>query len=135
MDPQQIHLGAILVAAVSTFVLGGLWYSPVLFGKAWMRVNAFTEGDLQRRGVGRPFIGSAFFALIMATNLAFFLADAKTDVWWGMTAGALAGFGWVATSFGTIALFENRSWTYLGIHAGYQIAAFVLMGLILGGWR
>ena len=37
----------------------------------------------------------------------------KTTVVWGMTAGALAGVGWVAAGLGIIALFENRSWTYI----------------------
>ena len=28
-----INVWAVLVAAVSAFVLGGLWYSPMLFGR------------------------------------------------------------------------------------------------------
>ena len=43
MDYSTINYFAVLAAAVSTFVLGGLWYSPMLFGKAWMRANNFTE--------------------------------------------------------------------------------------------
>ena len=30
---------AVLVAAVSTFLIGGLWYSPAMFGRAWMSAN------------------------------------------------------------------------------------------------
>ena len=125
----------ILAAALSTFLLGGLWYSPSLFGRVWMRENRFTEADLQR---GRPaviFGGSFCFALIMATNLAFFLAAPDTTLAWGATAGALAGAGWAAASMAVIGLFERKSWTLIGIHAGYQIVAFVVMGAILGGWR
>jgi len=43
----------------------------------------------------------------------------KTTVVWGMTAGALAGVGWVAAGLGIIALFENRSWTYILVNGGY----------------
>jgi len=32
-------------------------------------------------------------------------------------------------------MFENRSWVYIGINAGYQIVSFVVMGAILGAWR
>jgi hypothetical protein len=36
---------------------------------------------------------------------------------------------------GIISMFEQRSWTYILIHAGYMVAAMVVMGLILGVWR
>jgi hypothetical protein len=135
MHATQIHIPAILAAALSTFVLGGLWYSPLLFGRAWMRTNGFTEDFLRGRSSVLTFGGAAGFALVMATNLAFFLADPGTTVAWGVMAGLLAGAGWVAMAVGTIALFERRSWSYVGINAGFQVAAFALMGAILGAWR
>ena len=49
----HINWLAVLAAAVSTFVLGGLWYSPALFGRAWMSVNQFSQEDLQNRIWGR----------------------------------------------------------------------------------
>ena len=52
-----------------------------------------------------------------------------------MTAGLLAGLGWVAAGIAVIALFENRSWTYIAVNGCYQIVAFVTMGAILGAWR
>ena len=135
MNPNQINWIAVLVAAVSTFLIGGLWYSPLLFGKAWMRANGFTEEGVQGFNKARAFGGSLVLALVMAANLAMFLADAKTTLVWGMTAGALAGGGWVATGLGVVALFENRSWTYILINGGYHLVSFVCMGAILGAWR
>jgi hypothetical protein len=125
---------AVLTAAVSTFLIGGLWYSPVLFGRAWMSANGFTQQNLG--GNTGTIFGFAFiFALLMSANLAAFLADAKTTAAWGATAGFLAGFGWVALGIATIALFERRSWKYIAINGGYMTVAFTLMGLILGAWR
>ena len=135
MKLEHVYLLPILVAALSTFLLGGLWYSPLLFGKAWLRENKFTAEDANRINQARAFGGSAVFALIMSANLAMFLADEKTTLAWGTAAGALAGVGWVATAIAVIGLFENKSWTYIGINAGYQIVSFVVMGAILGGWR
>lgn len=135
MNWEHINLLAVVAAAVSTFVIGGFWYSPLLFAKAWMRSNGFTEADLLRHSKARTFGGAAIFALIMALNLALFLADEKTDLAWGITAGGLAGLGWVATGLGTTALFENRSWTYIAINGGYHVVSFLVMGAILGGWR
>jgi hypothetical protein len=135
MDFSQINLFAVLAAAVSTFVLGGLWYSPLLFGKAWMRVNNFTETDVAAFSKARMFGWSFLFALIMSLNLAMFLAAPGTNTVWGMAAGALAGFGWVALAVAIIGVFENKSWGYIAINGGYMILAFVVMGAILGAWR
>lgn len=126
---------AVLAATVSTFVIGGLWYSPVLFGRAWMSMNNLSEADLAKSNMARIFGLSFFFALIMAANLAAFLAEPKTTAAWGATAGFLAGFGWVALGIATIALFERRSWKYVLINGGYMTVSFVIMGLILGAWH
>lgn len=135
MNPNQINWLAVLAAALSAFVIGGLWYSPVLFGKVWMRANGFSVEQVAGFNKGRAFGGSFVFALIMSANLAMFLADPTTTVMWGMTAGLLAGLGWVATGIGIIALFENRSWTYILVNGGYHVVAFIAMGAILGVWR
>ena len=135
MDLSNINYLAVLVAALSTFILGGLWYSPMLFGKPWMRANNFSETDLQGFSKARMFGWSFVFSLVMALNLAMFLAGPTTDVTWGMIAGGLAGFGWVAMAVAIISVFENRSWSYILINGGYMTIAFTVMGAILGAWR
>jgi hypothetical protein len=131
----HINWLAVLAAAISTFVLGGLWYSPALFGRAWMSVNRLNQEDLAKSNMVKIF-GLAFvFALVMAANLAAFLAEPKTTASWGATAGFLAGFGWVTLGIATISLFERRSLKYVLINGGYMTVSFVVMGLILGAWR
>jgi len=135
MDLSSINYLAVLVAAFSTFLIGGLWYSPLLFGKAWMRANNFSEQEVEKFSKARMFGWSFVFSLVMAFNLAMFLAGPDTNVTWGMAAGALAGFGWVAMAIGIISVFENRSWPYIAINGGYMTVAFIVMGAILGAWR
>lgn len=135
MDLSGINYLAVLVAAISTFILGGLWYSPMLFGKAWMRANNFTETDLQAFSKARMFGWSFVFSLIMALNLAMFLAGPTSNLTWGVIAGGLAGFGWGAMAIAVIGVFENKSWTYIAINGGYMTLAFVVMGAIIGAWR
>ena len=135
MDMSTLNVWAILAATLAAFVLGGLWYSPVLFGKIWMRANGFREEDLNKGNLGKIF-GLAFvFTLVMAVNLAMFLNDAKTTAAWGATAGFLAGFGWVALGIGIVALFERRPFTYTLVNGGYMTVALVIMGAIIGVWR
>src|SRR5688500_5270023 len=132
---ENVNYLAAVAAAVSTFVIGGLWYSPLLFHRAWSHANGFSEADLATGGDGRIF-GIAFvLALVMAFNLAAFLGAPDTTVAWGATAGALTGLGWVAPAIATIALFERRSFAYIAINGGYFAVAFTVMGLIIGAWR
>ena len=131
----HINWLAVLAAAISTFVLGGLWYSPLLFGRSWMKENNLDNAALAKSNTTKVFGLSFVFAVIMAANLAAFLAEPKTTVSWGATAGFLAGFGWVALGIATIALFERRSAKYVLINGGYMTVSFVVMGLILGAWR
>jgi hypothetical protein len=133
--PENVNVFAVIAAAVSMFALGGLWYSPLMFGRAWQREAGITDEQLKRSNPAKVFGFSFLFALIMAFNLAMFLAEPKTTTAWGATAGFLAGFGWVTLGLAVISLFEQRSWKYMAINGGYMTVAFVIMGAILGLWR
>src|ERR1700722_14040440 len=127
MNLSTLNIWAILVAALSAFLVGGVWYSA-LFKGAWKRANGFTS-EPPPAGA-KVFVLSFVFSLVMAFNLAMFLNDAKTTLAWGATAGFLAGFGWVAMSIAIISLFERRPWSYVAINGGYVTVALTLMGAI-----
>jgi len=131
---DTINWLAVLVAGISAFILGGVWYSPALFGNAWMKENDLSVDDVKRGNKAKIFGWAFIFALIMAANLAMFLNDPKTDLVWGMSAGFLAGL-WIFCGLGTVALFELRSWRYIFINGGYCLIALGLMGAIIGAWR
>jgi thiol:disulfide interchange protein len=131
---DNLNYWAVLAAALSTFLIGGLWYSPAVLGKLWMKENSFTEESMKGASMAKIF-GLAFvLGLISAINLAMFLgpdATASTGAFYGF----LAGFGWVATFVGTHYLFERKSFTLFLINAGYSVVALTVMGLIIGAWR
>ena len=93
----------------SKFTVGALWYSPILFYKAWMKENNFTDEDIKKINPAKTYGITLLLSLIISYNLAFFLGDDKTDMAWGTTAGFLAGFGFSALIFTIVALFEQRS--------------------------
>jgi hypothetical protein len=130
----QINLFAVLAAALSTFAIGGLWYSPVLFYKPWLRANGFSEADVQKGSAALIFALAFVFSLVMSANLAALLAAPDTTMAWGIGAGALAAV-WVVLGMAVVALFERRPWSYILINGGYWVVSFLVMGAILGAWR
>lgn len=133
MDSGSVNWLAVVVCAVGTFGIGGLWYSPLLFGTAWQRLCGVSD-DALKQHVARTFAGAAVCALIAATNLAFFIGP-KASVGFATGAGAAAGIGWVATAVVTTGLFERRPLALLAIDAGFHAVTYTLMGLVLGAWH
>lgn len=139
---NAINWLAVLVAGISAFVLGGVWYSPALFGKAWMKENKMTMEEVRKGNKARIFGWAFALSLLMAVNLAMFLTEPATpcpglpvvNISWGATAGFLAGI-WVFCSIAIVALFEHKTARYIFINGGYCILALVLVGAIIGAWR
>ncbi len=125
---------AVIVAAIAMFGLGAVWYSPALFVNQWAKA-AGLEIDYSKRGNMGVILGTSFvLTLIMAANLAFFVAGVPTL---GAVIGysIAAGLGWATLSLWIISLFERRPFSYILINGGYLTVGFVFMGLILGLWR
>lgn len=126
-----INLWAVLVAAVSSFLLGGIWYGP-LFGKAW---NAAAGMDPQKQGHPAKIFGGAFvFSLVAAAVFAWFLGP-QPPLSFAVCRGVLVGFGLVAASFGINYLFAQRGARLWLIDGGYHTVQFALFGLVLGLWH
>ena len=122
---------AVLLCGISSMVLGGIWYSPLLFAKPWQRGAGLSDEALAGANMALIF-GLAFvLSLAAAAVFALFLGRGM-GLWPSVAAGAAAGAFWVGTSFGISYLFERRSFGYWLINAGYHTVQFTLFGLILG---
>jgi len=128
------HL-AVVVCALTSLVLGGLWYSPILFYKSWLKESGLREEQLKNAKPAVTYSLAFLFSWAISYNMAFFLGQADTTPAWGAMAGFLAGFGFSTLVFAIIALFEQRSWRYTLINGGYITVYFTLIGFILGLWR
>lgn len=123
---------AVIAAALSMFVIGGLWYGP-LFARPWQRAAGLSDEQLKTGNMPVIFGVALVLSLIMAANLAFFVNGLPlgTTVLYAVA----AGLGWAALGLSTVALFERRPLSYHLINGGYLTIAFAVMGLILGLWR
>lgn len=125
---------AILLAALAMFALGSVWYSPVLFAKAWVRESG---GDPaykpSGKEMGRTFGGTFVLLLVCAAVLDWVVTN-SAGVGEGMSHGLLVGLlgGVLATAItGINYLFERKSRTLFLINAGYDVLGFCIMGVVL----
>jgi hypothetical protein len=129
----EFNIWAVLTAAAASFVLGGLWYSPVLFGKAWQREVGLSDAQLAGGNMALIFGLSFVLSVIAAFVFAMFLGP-RPPLALGLGAGFSAGLCWVGASFGINYLFERKSFKLFAINAGYHTLQFTIIGLILALW-
>ena len=123
-----MNLWIVLLAAVSSFVVGGLWYSPLLFGKTW---NAENGGPA---GTGHPakVFGVSFAFSLLAAACFAVLVGPSPSLESSVTLGALVGIGLVAASFGINYQFAQRTFKLWLIDGGYHAVQFLLFCVVFG---
>lgn len=120
-----------LIATLAAFGLGGLWYSPFLFGKVWQREAGLSDEQLARANRARIFgisfvlcfIAAVAFSMVIGPDASFFMS---------FHSGLGIGLAWVATSFGVNYLFELKSLKLWLVNSGYHVMQFTLYGLVFG---
>jgi hypothetical protein len=134
----EINWLAVLLAAVSSMVVGAVWYAKPVFGTRWMRLTNLTDEKLKGTAVLPliiTFVVSFFTAAVLAGSAAiaqhfyqgsFLLNAVLTSVilWIGFTASRMI----------THDLFERRAATLTTINLAHELVTVVVMGLIIGAF-
>jgi hypothetical protein len=131
---QNLNWLAIIVAAVSAFILGGLWYSPLMFAKRWMKETGITEESTKNTNMIKVFGLSFILALVASFFLAMFIGAGAGGAF-GAIAGFMAGVGWVFTFMGISYLFEAKTMAHFLINSIYSVTSLTIMGFIIGLWQ
>jgi Protein of unknown function (DUF1761) len=143
MPFPAVNFLAVLVAAIVIFVLGGLWYSPLLFAKKWIALQGRTEEQerAQAAAANMPVMYISAFAcsLIIALVMAHIMVHMASIMPVGAVHGAFFGFmAWLGfaapTSYAT-AIFSGKPKQLWLIDTSYNLVSFLLAGLILAVWR
>ncbi len=125
---------AIILSAIASQALGFFWYSPMLFGKEWMKLTGLKEKDSEKmkKGAGKAYTLAFLLALLEAFILDRFvsLTQAHT-VLEGAQLGFMAWLGFTLTSMFTTNLFQNKPKKLFYIDCGYHMVAIMIMGAIL----
>src|SRR5690606_10683303 len=155
---MEINFLALIVAALSTLVVGFIWYNPKTFGGIWMRESGLTEEQLKGSNIVKTMILSVIFAFFIAFILQFlvihqfgavgmvgdpastsesfatFMSEYGTayrTFKHGALHGFMSGLLLALPLIATNALYERRSWKYTLVTGGFWIVCFTLMGGII----
>ncbi len=136
----QVNYISVLVAAVVSFFIGALWYSPLMFAKQWVKATGKTIEDLMGGAGTFAYLVSFVAWLIASYVLAVFVdygvdLNARPQFLYGLLAGFLCWFGFVAAISLIHNLFAQRLRTLWLIDSGYILVAFLISGAILAEWR
>ncbi|HAH55565.1 MAG TPA: DUF1761 domain-containing protein [Flavobacterium sp.] len=162
---MEFNFLAILAAALTSFVVGFVWYHPKVFGTIWMKEAGLTQEQLAKGNMlkifGLSFVFSFLLALIMPVlvihqmgalgmiggpdmietakpSYLAFMAD-YGDAFRTFKHGALHGFiSGIFLALPIVAmngLYERKTWKYSAIHSGYWIVMMTIMGSIICGWK
>jgi len=146
MYEPTINYVAVLVSAVVFFIIGGLWYSPIMFANPWIKAIGFSDEqikEMKEKGPGpKPFIISFIGGLVMAFVTAHMVDYMKivfgnsnmSNLTIGLTTGFWLWLGYIATFSLNSIVYENKSLKLYFINNGYQLVGLFAMGGILAIW-
>lgn len=132
----EVNWLAIVLATVSTMVVGSIWYARSMFGSVWIKLARLDEKKMKSNGI-RPIIITVIVSFLSAYILAHFISlahyffhnsflqDALLTSFW-----AWAGF--TAARFITHDAFEARPVRLTIITIGHELVTFLVMGAIIG---
>lgn len=121
---------AVVLAALSFFALGGLWYT-VLFGRLWRQEMGITEEQAQNASpMVMQFVWSILVSLVIAVTLSQLIGEAGTH--YGLKIGAGTGFGIGAAILAQNYVYESRTPRFFAINGAYVVVGLAIMGTIIG---
>jgi hypothetical protein len=156
---MEINWIALLLAALSTLVVGFVWYNPKVFGTIWMKESGMTEEKMKGSNMimifGLSIIYAFFISFVLQMlvihqfgaigmvggdpsiakpSYAAFMADYGTafrSFKHGALHGFMTGLFLILPVTGVSALYERRSFKYVLVSGGYWVVSMMIMGGII----
>ena len=130
---DNINYLAVIVAAIAYWLIGALWYSPMLFAKPWARYVNFQEE--WRKGMVLSMVLSFIGFLIISFTMAIFISYlVYIDMERSIKIALLAGIGFMAVPMYVNYLYNKKPIGLFFIDAGYHFVGFLVVALILSLW-
>lgn len=135
----ELNWLAIVLATVSSMVVGSVWYARSVFGNSWIKLVKLNEQQMQKGTINAilvtvvvSFITAYVLAHVTYLSNAFFkhtfFQDALTTSFW-------MWLGFTATRFITHDAFEKRPIKLTLINIAHELVTLLVMGAIIGMLR
>jgi hypothetical protein len=126
---------AIAASVIANFVIGGLWYSPSLFVRPWLKMSGVNK-QVFDAGLPKALLGDLLSAIAMSVVLNQVMRwSGAIDLESGLLVSVVVWAGFVASVLLTQVTYEHRPFAFFAISAGYRFATLMVMGVILSIWR
>jgi hypothetical protein len=137
MGAMQVNLIAVLVCSFITFILGALWYSPLMFAKKWVALLGKTSEEVKQGADLMMYLMAFVLGFMTCFALAFVVNLSKVSTFYdGALVGAMCWIGFAgATSYSSQVIFVQRPATLWSIDSGYNLVSFLISGAILAVWK
>jgi len=130
-----MNLLGIFLAALASMIIMGFWYSPMVFGKAWMKYSGMTEKDMKKfkqkvqKGMAKSYFIAFIGSLVTAYVLSVFVSNLSLEA--AMQTGLWIWLGFIAATTMGVVLWEGKSWGLYFINAFYYLVSIEVMSWIL----
>lgn len=134
----EINWLAVIVAVVASMVLAKTWFTPRTFGNPWRSYTGITPADSKKAGK-KPIILTLFAnivtVIVMAASIDIaFTFFENSSVWLALLIGFVAWLAFSASTLATHNAFEQKPQKLTLINNGYQLALFLIISAIIGGF-
>ncbi len=134
MNLFDVNWIGVVAAAACGFLVGGIWYGPVM-GKKWMGAVGLTEEQIKEGSMGLIYGGAFAFSLLASWTLAHtFQSYAVNDVELSVFVKVVTAFGialgFIIPALGTNYLFSQKGKALFFIDATYWLLFYIAMGLV-----
>jgi hypothetical protein len=141
----DINYLAVLVCAVLSMLVGGIWYGP-LFGKKWMEIVGIKIEDMtplakkeMQKKMLPTYILQFALSIMQALILSYYVTFGSFIGVSGVCNAFLIWLGFIVPTLAGSVMWNNNStkikWTQFLIQAGYQLVIFIIFGLVLFFWQ
>lgn len=131
MNLFDVNWIAVVAAAISGFVVGGIWYGPIM-GKRWLVAVGLTEDEIKSSPMGLIYGGAFAFSLLASWTLAHTFASYAIEL--GFAAKVMTAFGvalgFIVPALGTNYLFSQKGKSLFFIDATYWLLFYLAMGFV-----
>lgn len=135
----EVNYMSVLIAGVASMAIGFAWYSQALFGKSWMKLKGYSVDSMKaaQKEMGKLYALSFVASLVTAYVLTHVMVMSQNfyhyeDLSTGLVAAFWMWLGFIIPTQLTATIFGEKKWQLLAIDTGYQLAAVLSMGAVIG---